>query len=244
MPPAPELRDGARNVGVIEVLLEMEPEHSSQADGHVGVPGKVEVNLHCVGNRPDPGCSCGLRGGEGEDAIRQKAHVVRDQYLLAESKDEPGHAFREVLAGLEPVLNLVSDRSEAHDWSRDKLRKQGQVQRHVEGVALNDGRGFADVKDVGHQLKCEEGNPDRQRYVQGEACPQDVVDVPQGEREVLEPEQQAKVVEYGDRQSVYLRSRAIVIFHDQEAEGPVDQNGGHHDEDEERLSPSVKKEAG
>ena len=48
VPAVPELGDGLREVGRVEILREHEPEHQTETDGHVGVAAEVEVDLERV----------------------------------------------------------------------------------------------------------------------------------------------------------------------------------------------------
>ena len=69
MPAPPELRNGAGNIGIIEVFREREAENVPQADGHVRIAGKIEENLKRVGQRAHPrhrrGQSRGIFGKHG-----------------------------------------------------------------------------------------------------------------------------------------------------------------------------------
>lgn len=55
MPPPPELRRAPRDIRIIEVLHEVEPEHASETNRHIAVPGKIKVNLQRIGKRAIPG---------------------------------------------------------------------------------------------------------------------------------------------------------------------------------------------
>ena len=54
MPPAPELGDGAGDVGIVKVLQKVESKHPAKANGHVRIAGEVEVDLEGVGNDAQP----------------------------------------------------------------------------------------------------------------------------------------------------------------------------------------------
>ena len=49
MPPAPEFRNAAGYVGIVEVFRVMEPQHPAHADGHIGIGGKIQVNVQRIG---------------------------------------------------------------------------------------------------------------------------------------------------------------------------------------------------
>ena len=50
MPSLPEFRDILAEERMLEVLVEVEAEHSAHADCHIRIAGEIEVNLHCVNN--------------------------------------------------------------------------------------------------------------------------------------------------------------------------------------------------
>ena len=69
MPAAPEVGDVGRLEGRVEVLREVEPEQEREADGDVGVPGEVEVELERVAERRQP------RGRQAEMGVGRKEPV-------------------------------------------------------------------------------------------------------------------------------------------------------------------------
>ena len=54
VPTPPELLNGAGEEGIVEILREFEAEDPAQADGHIGITGKVKVNIEkkCNGIEP------------------------------------------------------------------------------------------------------------------------------------------------------------------------------------------------
>ena len=157
MPAAPEIIDGAGNVGVVEVLQEMEAKHAPQADGHVRIAGKIKVDLQRVGSHPQPG-----RGGgkvaQGEDVIRDQAHIVRQQHLLPKAEDEARHPLHHVPAALPAPVDLPRHRLIAHDGAGDQLGKEGYVEPEIQHVMLHGGPAPVDIQHVGHDLEGEEGD--------------------------------------------------------------------------------------
>ena len=55
VPAPPEVLHGAGDVGIVEVLDELEAQHPPQPDGHVRVAREIEVDLQRVGDRAEPG---------------------------------------------------------------------------------------------------------------------------------------------------------------------------------------------
>ena len=60
MPSAPEFRCGAGNIGIVEVFEEVESENSAKAYGHIGITGKVVINLNGKHQYSKPDCRSAL----------------------------------------------------------------------------------------------------------------------------------------------------------------------------------------
>jgi len=77
MPPPPEIGNTAGDIGIIKVLKELKAQHLSETYSHIGISGKVEIQLEGIEdysqpraeNRPFilrksgegvPHCSCGI----------------------------------------------------------------------------------------------------------------------------------------------------------------------------------------
>lgn len=63
VPSAPELRQGSREVGMVEVGVKVEAEQLRHADGHVGIAAEVEVELKRIADRAEPRRPAGKRTG-------------------------------------------------------------------------------------------------------------------------------------------------------------------------------------
>ena len=57
MPSAPELGSGARNIRVIEIFRIMESKQPRQTNRHIGITGKIEINLDRKHQKAKPGAS-------------------------------------------------------------------------------------------------------------------------------------------------------------------------------------------
>ena len=122
MPAPPEIGNTVGKKRIVEVFQKSEPQHPSKADGHVGIAGKVEIDLEAVGDDAQPrrqhrGSS--LRGC----CLPQKTDVICQQYLFP---DTTGEAFRPIgkeVSGAIPVLQLVRYRLVADDGARNQLRE-------------------------------------------------------------------------------------------------------------------------
>ena len=75
MPAPPEIGDGVGQVGIVEVFLVAEAHHQAHANGHVGVGGEVQVDLHSVGKAAQPQRQSGgvFQGGQVGGLVRRGA---------------------------------------------------------------------------------------------------------------------------------------------------------------------------
>ena len=84
MPAPPELGDRPGRVGIIEVLEEIDAEELGQPDGHVRVPGEIEVDLQRVAGDPQPGqAEVQLAAGRSKMASAATATVLATSIFLA-----------------------------------------------------------------------------------------------------------------------------------------------------------------
>ena len=82
VPAAPEVDDAGGLVRRVEIDRQRHAENARQSDGHVGIAGKVKVDLKGVGQHPAPGLEKGRRAGGGEDGNRVNRDTVCDDDLL------------------------------------------------------------------------------------------------------------------------------------------------------------------
>ena len=125
MPAAPEIPDALRPVGALEVLREAEAQHLPEANGHIGVPGEVKIDLEGVAHRPEPGVAGvdpPVDGDHAEDHIHRGPQGVGDQDLLGKAQDEAADALLQLLSRHLPGGNLPLHVGIADDGPGDELR--------------------------------------------------------------------------------------------------------------------------
>ena len=89
MPAGPELLDRAGGIGIAEIFRKIETDEGAEADGHIRISGKIEVDLQGEGDQPDPSqAEVQLLRGHGKNAIGRPGQDVGDQHFLAEPEDE------------------------------------------------------------------------------------------------------------------------------------------------------------
>ena len=99
VPALPELAHIAREIGQVKVFRQTDPEHPAAADGHVRVPGKVQIELQGVGEHGKP------YGGRVKgkrrlvDLIHENAEMIRDDKLLDAADHENLHTGADIRPG-------------------------------------------------------------------------------------------------------------------------------------------------
>src|SRR6478736_7972649 len=156
MPTAPELRDRAGDVRVVEILSELEAEDAAQADGHVRIAGEVEVDLHRVAGETEPGDrAADLRRWQREDLVGHRTGRVGQENLLRQANDEALRTSRQVVQRDVAVAQLGGDIGVAHDRPRNELRKEGLEQREAEKTAFGRHLLPVDIYEIRHALEGE-----------------------------------------------------------------------------------------
>ena len=246
VPPPPELGDRPGDVGVVEVLQEVEAEHLAQADGHVGVAGEVIVDLEGVADGAQPGKGGGEvpRPLQQEGPVGHQGQLVGDEHLLPQSGDEPGAAGGEVVPGLLPVVDLVGHRLILDDGAGDELGEEGDVQPHLQGGALHMAPAPLHVQHVAQGLEGEEGDTDGQLNARDHKGSTQPIQNTQRKSKVFKYEQDTQI-EQNRHQHRHFRTRAggLAVGHPQ-AEAVIDHDGEHHHQHEPGLSPGVEHQGG
>ena len=238
MPAPPEVRDGNRQIGAVEVLQKVEAEHTTHADGHVAVPGEVEVNLQGVGQGPQPGHGGGGRVGV-EGAVGHQGHGVGQDALLPKAHDQAGHAVAEVRPGGDAVVNLQGHGLIADDRPGDELGEEGHVQPHIQHAALGGGFAPVDVDDVAHGLEGVEGDADGQGQLYRRHRQAHEPQILAHKAQIFKDEQTGQVERHRPDER---RPAAGLVRAHLPAQQPVDQDGQHQQQHIHRLPPGVEEQ--
>src|SRR5215469_922212 len=95
MPAPPEVRQIQRFIRRIEVLWQPDAEKQCEADGHVAIPRKIEVQLIGIAKGAKPRASRRKIAPVRERWIYQSGKRIRDENFLDHSQREEGHASLE-----------------------------------------------------------------------------------------------------------------------------------------------------
>lgn len=246
MPAPPEIRDRARDVGVIEVLKEIKAEHFAKTDRHVRIAAEVKIDLEGIAQDAQPGGqNTALAERKGVDCLEDLSAAVGQQYFLGQAAHEADHALVEFVDALFPVLQHIGNIPVTDDRTGDQLRKHGDIGTEIDDGSLRIGIVTVQIDRIGHRLEGIETDADRQTQLQrlqkGDA---DGVEIADEEIIVFEEAQQQKIQNDADCQILSgCRSVTVAVLADHPSEDPVEQDREDHDENIDRLAPAIKKQA-
>src|SRR5699024_4842897 len=194
----PELRDGRRLVGRIEVLGEAESQQQRETDGHVRIAGKVAVNLERIAVNPHQVLEAAVKHRVVKHAVHEiDADIVRQNRFLHESRhDEEQSPAEHFPRHAERILSdLRNEVARPHDGPGNELGKEGEVEEIVEPTGQRLQLPPVYVYRIAHRLEHEERNADRQK------------NVPEGEHVVPgqvvgNPDEQIHIFEIGEHAEV------------------------------------------
>lgn len=154
MPSPPKIGDALRAIRRIEVLLESEAEHEAEANRHVGIPAKVEVDLKSKSDDAKPSGEHGQRiRRRARYGVPEQSNVIGKQDFFRQPDNEAPDALREHLQIDRALVQLLGKRIVLNDGASYQLRKQGNISSEVKPIALRFCSTSIHVDDVGDRLK-------------------------------------------------------------------------------------------
>ncbi|MGY3405861.1 hypothetical protein ACVWZV_001974 [Bradyrhizobium sp. GM5.1] len=191
-------------------------EHQRYPDRHVGIAGKVEIELERVGECTEPGL-IKTRRARIEGERDQRLDAVGKAGLLEQADCEDDEAaqdqMRMRMLGFLP-LELRDHVLVVKDWPRDQMRKVGHEQRIVWQRVGRDlpAPGVNQERDLGERV---EGDADRQQDVDRKVRAGQRVDVLGDEAGIFEDAKYEKIA--GDAEGqCHLSLRRSKLGHDEE----------------------------
>ena len=221
----------------------MEAEHTPHADGHIRVAGEVKVNLHGIAHRPQPGHP----GGEfpGLQAVGEVGHhrkLIGQKDFFAQAHQKAAHPHGEVGPVLPPAVDLLGHRLVFDDGPGDELGEKGDVQGHLQWVALYLAPVPVHVQYIGEGLKGEKRDPQGQLDARDEKLGPQAVELREDEDQVLKDKHQPQIAHQRahDGQAAAASPDFAAMYPQPEA--VIGQDGGHHHQHKPGLSPGVEKQ--
>ena len=167
MPPPPVFGNAAAQIRVIEVFQELKAQHFSQPNGHIGIAGKVKVNLEGKGDGAQPGRPGGKTcPRQRRHGIPQGAHLVRDEHLFPQAYGEPSDARGKLRRCFPAVRELFLHRFVLHDGPCDELREQRDIGAKGDGILLCRHGASVYINDIAERLEGVKADTDGQRQLQ------------------------------------------------------------------------------
>ena len=155
MPSAPELSHGPGQIWIIKVLRQLKAQHFTKAHRHIGITGKIKINLQCIQDSHIPSqTSADLVHGIGQNLVHHASELVGKYNLFSQSVDKaPCSAckqFRRHMA----VSDARTHTLIALDGSLYHLRKKGHVKSQVQQVPLGPCGPPVHIRHIRYHLKC------------------------------------------------------------------------------------------
>ena len=164
MPAAPELRDAFGDIRVIEVLQKLESKHLAKTDGHIGVAGKIKVNLEGKSQYAQPSGQNTHFGYFHSGNLRPKqSDIIGEKNLFSKSCDKPADAFSKEISIFPAAVELFGHSRITDNRSRNQLGEKSDISAEADDVFLHLGVSTIYVNSVGHCLEGIKRNPDRKR---------------------------------------------------------------------------------
>lgn len=161
MPPPPKLRNAFGNIRIVEVFRKAKSQHMAHAHSHIGIAGKIEVDLESKGQNSQPDHEdAAVFWKHGMDLrpqsaclIGQKDFFSQAQYKTADACGKLGQAFR-------PEAKLFGNIPVADNGACDQLGEHGHISAEVYDIILYRSLSAVYINGVGHGLKGVKGDSD------------------------------------------------------------------------------------
>ena len=167
VPAPPEIRGILRQIGHIEIPAQVKIPDRGDSNGHVGIAGKVTVDLQRVANHRHGDAQAIVGRGGGEHRVHRHTDAVGKDHLLGQAGDKPGHAQIDIVLSdpVEPI-QLGQKVVGLDDGAGGNLGEEGDVSRQLDKIPLRGDRALLHIQQVAHGLKQIEGNTQWQNDVQ------------------------------------------------------------------------------
>jgi hypothetical protein len=138
VPPLPEIDDRAAFVGGIKISRKTDVEEQPQPDRHFRVAGKIEIELHGVGESAEPCLQESQSSRIAEADVRIGGKIVGNDIFLGQPDKEDREADRDVVELEAPnlfVLELGQHLPVVEDRPGDQMREEGNEKSIVDKTA-------------------------------------------------------------------------------------------------------------
>ena len=177
-----------------------------------------------------------------EGNLHERRDDVGHQHFLRQTNDEYASADRSPAEREPTEVQLASDGLVANDRPRDQLRKEGNIERDVDRIAVGPETPPVDVDDVGEAVEGEERDPKRKVDIgrdnrQSERRDQ-TGEIGGDEIRVFEDAENEKISCHRDRQRDFARGALPIV--DEQGGKEIEGDREQKDDDELRFSPCIE----
>jgi len=169
VPAAPEIGNAEGFVGRVEILREADAEEIAEADGHVAIAGKIEINLIGVAEDAEPGAEGGevrdvFPGGidDGGDGVGEK-----DFFHHADGEERPADVEPASAVGVIEIIEVGFDLAETDDGAGDELREERDVTGKFPEVSRGSDDAAVGIDHVADGVEGVEGDADGKNDIDG-----------------------------------------------------------------------------
>ncbi len=128
MPSLPEFADISGNIRQIEVAVKVISKAFCAADRHIGITGKITINLERVSNYRKNQRKSMIFGGGGKYCVGEKRYVVGDYYFFEKTYKEYLQTFFEVFKGdISVFVKLRDEVVGFNNRTGNKLGEEGYI---------------------------------------------------------------------------------------------------------------------
>ena len=243
VPAAPEIGRAAGHIGMVEILGVVEAKHPAHADGHVGVAGEIEVDLHGKSEQPKPGASrANLREVAIEPGLHEERGHIGDADLFEEPLRKPAQPAPGAIPRMDTVIDLGRNLGVSDNRAGDELVKEAHKEQELERRAGGGDLAAIDIDHIGNGLKGVEGDADRQRDLRhGERYGQHGIEGLGDEPAIFEGAQKPEIDgQAGDERGLGLPLASKPLH--QQTVGPVHPGRKEQECHPDRLSPRIEEE--
>ena len=243
MPPAPEFRNRLGQVGIVEVLDKMETENPAQADGHVGISGKIKIDVEHKGHRVQPVEQYALFARYPEQ-FRQLAQLIGKNDFLGQAHQETADTVGQIFKGRSTVFQFSGHVHIPDNGACNQLGEQRHISTEGNGVMLCRYIAPVHIHRIAHALERIEADTDGQGQPQQRSRqPSDSCKALQEKVRILKDRQQCNANDHRHRHPSFLVFCSLGLLNSQTA--PIESTDGHcHQRQILRFSPTVEKQAG
>ena len=243
VPAPPELGDRFGDVWVVEVLNEMEAEHPPETDGHIGITGKVIVDLQRIEHRPEPGAK---HSNLGQVTVhirgQQRTGHIGHRDLFEQTDAESGNTPADVAGTSGSMVDLIGHIGITHDRPRHQLEIHRHIHNKAQKAFLSLDLSAVDIHHIGDGLESVEADTDGKcetRLRQRQA--KDGIEILHQKTAVLEDAQQREIDGHRRDQRRLAAPGPGIALHQQPAD--IHQRSGKEEQQHpHRLPPGIEQE--